>query len=362
MRIARRVAVLMLLAGFVALVREHLLAVFGVIALCFVLLMTFGIVQDNIQHRRWVKEAERSLVHAYFTGDGEIITISLYNVVRVVDAETGRVMDTFRRSPNLTHFYTLALLVAYSGDGRYVVYGWVEGDGAGTGVYCGESQSPILTEVCGSGDYASSLVVSPDGGLIGFVDEFGGITLRDRRTGKQVPWAEGAFNKVEAAAFSSDGRQFAVGMSDTVYLVDIRSGELVRMFEGVGPLSSIAFSSDGRYFAVGGGVLIRMWSCANGELIRTLVVGSLNEEMSFSPDGRYIVCDGVSGVSLWDVEREVCLWSRHPGNGRIECFSFSLDGRQLIGLVNGGHLYRWTLTGDGRLVSTQTLSKNGWVR
>ena len=113
---------------------------------------------------------------------------------------------------------------------------------------------------------------------------------------------------------------------------------------------------------MGGGVLIRVWSYTTGELAQTLEVGSLSEELSFSPDGRYIVRDGVSGVSLWDVERGVCLWSRHPGNGRIRCFSFSLNGRQLIGLVSGGHLYRWTLADDGRLVSTEMLSKNGWVR
>ncbi|MBK5293868.1 MAG: WD40 repeat domain-containing protein [Acidobacteriia bacterium] len=331
------------------------------IALCFILLMTLAVAQDQIEHRRWVKKVERLTVHAHLTRDGQIITISFDNVVRIIDAETGRLVKTFRRSPNLVTPFTLELLVAYSGDGRYVLYGWVEGDGAGTSLYWGESLSPILIDVGGSGDYASSLVVSPDGELVGFVGEFGGISLRDRNTGEPLPWAEKEFSKVEAAAFSPDSRRLAVSMNDTVYLVDIRSGELVRMFEGVGPLSSMAFSPNGRYFAMGGGVLIRMWSCATGELVRTLEVGSLNEEMSFSPDGQYIVCDGVSGVSLWDVEREVCLWSRHPGNGRIEYFSFSLDGRQLIGLTDGGQLYRWTLAGDGRLVSIQMLSKNGWV-
>jgi WD40 repeat protein len=362
MRIARRGAVLAMLTGLVVMMRGHILAVIGVGALCFVLLMTFGTLQENIRHRRRIKRAERHLVHAQFTTDGQIITISLYNVVRLVDVETGRLVKTFRRSPSLTHFNTRALLVAYSGDGRYVVYGWVEGDGAGTSVYCGESLSPTLTEVCGSGEYASSLVVSSDGELVGYVDEFGRITLRDRRTGKQMPWVEGAFSNVEAVALGSNGRQFAVGMGDTVYWVHVMSGEIVRMFEGVGPVSSIAFSPDGRYFAVGGDVLIRVWNCTNGELVQTVEAGGLIENISFSPDARYIACFEIYGISLWDVKREACLWRRHLGNGSLKCFSFSSDSRQLIGLANGGRVYCWCLDGEGRLTSTQILSENGWVR
>src|SRR5690242_20513474 len=97
MRIARRLAVFMLLAGFVVLTRGRILAAIGVIALSFLLLMTFVTLLEYMRDRAKARKAGRLVIHAHFTSSGQIVTISLNNVVRIVDPKTGRLVDSFRR-------------------------------------------------------------------------------------------------------------------------------------------------------------------------------------------------------------------------------------------------------------------------
>jgi len=294
------------------------------------------------------------LISAYFVENGQIITISKGNIIRMLDAQTGLVEQTFRRDPDWID------AVAFSADGHYVVWAVEDPDGEGTSLCFGESLSPMAIHEVGSGDYISRLVISPDGNFFGYIGQHGKIELWAAKTGSPVPMLFEPLGELLSLDFSPDGN-VAFAFDNTVLLCQLPSGGLLRTFEYTEPISSVIFSSDGQYMAVAGESGIRIWNYAAGTLTRNLKVRSATRQAVFSPESQYLACDEVSGVSLWDVERGLCLWNRHPGNGWVECLSISPDSRQLIGLGDRGRLYLWRLDGDGRLTSTQILSEKGWV-
>jgi len=320
------------------------------------------VIKSSISKRQEAKAAllkakAAPLISVQFAPNGRIVTVSKSNMVRVIASETGLVINTFRRGPEWISD------VAYSADGRYVVWAESGSRDPEIGISFGESLSPQqmhpsepMIHEFGDDDDPFPPLINRDGSVFGFLlsDQ---PFLWDAKSGEALEWKGGSTGGLRSAAFGTDSRHLAIWIDGAVVVYDIRSGEVVRAFEGGG---RIVFSPDGHYMAIRDAALIRIWNYAAGTLAQTLELGSTVGTIAFSPDHRRLVCD-VNGASLWDVEQGVCLWNRHPGNGRIECFSFSSDGRQVLGLVDGGHVYRWSLADDGHLVSTEILSNKEWV-
>jgi len=265
-------------------------------------------------------------------------------------------MNSFRRWPE----WLWNNEVDYSTDGRYVVWFREEMDGEGGSLYFGESLYPAETCKVGYGGCLSTLLMSPDGSVLGYADDVGTLELWDSKTEEPLPISCKPIRESRWIAITPDGCCLAAVIDNTVFVHKFDSGELIRTFENNQPISSAVFSSDGQYLATASELGVGIWNYEAGSLVQGLEVGTGAGKAVLSPDSQYIVCDTVRGVTLWQIEQGVCLWSQQSYKGRIECLSFSPNSDQLIGLDSGGDVYRWRLDGKGQLISTAMLSKDGW--
>ena len=103
-----------------------------------------------------------------------------------------------------------------------------------------------------------------------------------------------------AARFMADGRQVISGSTDgMMYRWDWQSGEILQTFEG-GGTSPITISPDEQYIASGGW---HLWSVETGEIIRTYEGHTAQiDQLTFSPDGQTILTASRDHTAiLWDV-------------------------------------------------------------
>jgi len=129
--------------------------------------------------------------------------------------------------------------------------------------------------------------------------------------------------QVDDAAFSPDGRQFAVAsMKGVAKLWDTASGrELATLGGFMMGVHSVAFSPDGRRLAVasGGSQTVKLWDVASQQEVITLETGGyLFRSTAFSPDGNMLGSMAAADGALY-------LW-RAPSWAEIEAVE-KRDGR-----------------------------------
>ncbi|GGM65727.1 Hsp70 family protein [Dactylosporangium sucinum] len=174
------------------------------------------------------------------------------------------------------------------------------------------------------------------------------------------------------AAFSSDGRWFAV---EDVYdgcVWDATSGTLRTRVKPKGGIDALAFSPDGERLVTAGnddGRII-IWELAAGERLLRFDTGTRVKDLALSPDGRWIVtaCDPVH-TGLWpspgpDRHGKLTIWdagtgARHrdlPLDGVVKCLAISPDGTRL---ATGGDRFGtlWDLDTGKRLFGVQHKSQ-----
>jgi len=117
-------------------------------------------------------------------------------------------------------------------------------------------------------------------------------------------------SKVNAVAFSSDGKSIASGSDDNlVWIWDLSTGEVQNVLEGhMNSARSVAFSPNGKCIVSGSeDHSVRVWDLLTGK-VQNVFEGHMNSVFSvaFSPDGRHIV----SGSSDNSLECGIYLWER----------------------------------------------------
>jgi len=174
---------------------------------------------------------------------------------------------------------------------------------------------------------------------------------------------EGAF----ALAFSPDASHLAsAGPGTDVFLFDVPSATLARRFEGfTGIAWSAAFSGDGRTFAVGySGNLVMLWDARTWERLGTIAqVDDAVQSVAFGRTGRLLAVADISGKAwLFDALGDKAPhWSPEPLSGD-QLWSARADGR-LLRLLEGhkpGLQSCLALSPDGETLATA--SRDGTIK
>lgn len=139
---------------------------------------------------------------------------------------------------------------------------------------------------------------------------------------------------VRDVALSPDGKRLAVSAGQTVFLVDLASGEREGALRGhAHDVYGLSFSPDGTLLASAGSDdgTVRVWDLASGE---TKVILSGHEGLvyrgAFSPDGTTIAsCSADDTIRLWNAATGAQLRVLQTGESIVWDLAFSPDGASL---------------------------------
>ncbi|KAF3912842.1 hypothetical protein AA313_de0203639 [Arthrobotrys entomopaga] len=153
--------------------------------------------------------------------------------------------------------------------------------------------------------------------------------------------------RINAIAYSNDGKLVAYGSSDCIVRLWEIEGKLLKSFIGHSrAILAVEFSPDDSLIAsISEDKTIRIWN-ATGNLQKVLT-GHRNDicAMSFSPDSQLIASGSRDHtVKLWNIENGIPV--SFIGRSAVEDISFSPDGRLLAIAYNDRTIKLWDIRND----------------
>lgn len=209
-------------------------------------------------------------------------------------------------------------------------------------------------------DRLGAMCLSPDGKIV--AGSAGTqVVFLDAMKGSDIKSLDVGAGQINAAAFSPDGKFFALAGADgTAKIVDVEKMKLTHSLSGnVRPVSSIAFSKDGKMLASGSyDSNLRLVDFSAGKGLQTLSGHrSRISSVAISPDGKRIASGGFDcEARVWDATTgsEVAVLKGH--SKPILGIAFSPDGKMLASASQDETAIVWR-TSDWTQLATVTLHK-----
>ena len=174
------------------------------------------------------------------------------------------------------------------------------------------------------------------------------LLVMDVLTGQVVRELE-TIAPIDRLEVSPDGRRVMVASAQWVHIQDLSTGKILRKLRHDTPVRRGSFSPDGqRLVAYGKEPEAYLWNLETGQSIGGLLKNSEGIVQMpadhFSPDGRLLVIRGTDNTArIWDA-RTGELRHTLPHDGLLTASKFSHQGGELFIATNTGIIRRWDCT------------------
>jgi WD40 repeat protein len=303
---------------------------------------------------------------ASFSPDGRTLaTVGFDDSAQIWDITTGKVVKRFN-SQSMAVTYVLL-----SPNGRYLAAGHEDGAIKLWDVLSGKEIASLSPdqEIDGVVSVGGNLIpritglsFSPDGRFLVIIADFGTPRIWEFFNGVIFRPSSTDFHTAQSVSFSFDGRNIAIAQRNTVKILNILSGSVIKELLGhLDTVNGVSFSPDDQILITGSlDNTVRLWDFKSGKEIKRLY-GHSGEvfNVQISPDGTRIATASIDTARIYatpEIRPVLNILGRldisAPPNATISINNQS--GSSTQALLPG--LYAVTVTLDGFKPFTQTVT------
>lgn len=292
--------------------------------------------------------------------DGKYLAIGKTgNNARLMDFETGRLVQTYRGHENIV------ISLDFSPDGKYLATGSLDGT---TKIWEVESGRMFRTLPEGTSNLPDfSIDFSPDGNniLVGSWD--GLVRIWDIESGKAIQ----AIRAHDDAApytvqFSHNGLYIlSGGLNSTLKIFEFDTGSEVKELIGhTDVVSSIRRLPDGKHMvSVSWDGRVKIWDVSTGMQVKRFIAHNARvQAVDVDPTGKYLVTGSDDNTAkLWDLEESKLIRTFTGHAGTVSSVNISPNGKFLITGSHDGTIKSWDLNTGKELLTYIFIGENDWL-
>lgn len=287
-----------------------------------------------------------------WSGDGKVLAIGTYKVVRLVDPSNGQTVRELKDHTDVVHS------VQFSPDGKLLAAAGGPPAQQGEIKIWDVASGNLVRTINGHNDYIYSISWSPDGKNIASCSYDKLVKIWDTSNGNEVKTLKDHADAVYAVAYNPQGNLLATGSADrSIKVWDVAAGKRLYTLTGhTDVVYSLAWNKAGSQItSAGADRTVRTWNVnaqqGNQARNNTAHEKAVNEVV-YSPDGSLMasVSDDRS-FKIWNAANGATTQTVKEQSDALLSAAFSPDNKQVaVGGYDG--TVRVYNTADGKPVST----------